>query len=91
MSNHYSKINIVALHNAMTILTKVGSVKLWLYLAKNQNRYTFDLNCADCQKWGLKPDSYHTAVKDLIEKGFLVKQSGNQYVFNEMPNYRENP
>lgn len=86
LRNHYAKINIGALQNAMKVLNKTGSMKLWLYLSKNQNGYKFDLSCADCQQWGLKPDSYHTAVKDLIEKGFLVKLSGNQYVFNEMPN-----
>ena len=93
LKNHYSKINIDALQNAMNVLTKMCSMKLWLFLSKNQNGYKFDLSCADCQKWGLKPDSYHAAVNDLIEKGFLVKLSGNQYVFKEMPNsnYRENP
>ena len=93
LKNHYSKINIAALQNAMNVFSKKGSMKLWLFHSKNQNGYKFDLSCTDCQKWGLKPDSYHAAVNDLIEKGFLVKLSGNQYVFKEMPNsnYRENP
>ena len=29
--------------------------------------YEFDLSKVDCSSWGIKSDSYHSAVKDLIE------------------------
>lgn len=90
-NNIYARINLISLQNAMASLSKMGSVKLWLYLAKNQNNYKFDLSCAECSKWGLKADAYHAAVKDLIDKGFLTKASGNFYIFNEMPEKTDNP
>ena len=89
--NFYAKINLEAMQNAMSRLTKMGSIKLWLYLAKNQNNYKFDLSCAECKKWGLKADAYHAAVKDLVDKGFLFKDHGNLYIFNEMPQNTEKP
>lgn len=76
-----------ALQIAMTKLTTMGSMKLWLYLAKNQNDYKFDLSFADCANFGLKSDAYHAAVKDLIDKGFLQLQHGNTYVFKDVGAY----
>lgn len=87
----YAKINLDALQNAMAKLKKMGSLKLWLYLSKNQNGYKFDLSCAECNKWGLKPDTYHDAVRDLENKGFLKKCTGNFYIFYENPTCREKP
>lgn len=89
--NKYAKINLNALQNAMAKLKKMGSLKLWLYLSKNQNGYSFDLSCAECNKWGLKPDAYHDAVRDLEDKGFLKKSTDNFYIFYEKPTYGENP
>ena len=83
--NNYAKINLDALQNAMVTLSKMGSIKLWLYLSKNQDGYRFNLSCSECAKYGLKPDAYHSAVKDLQEKGFLQKLSDNFYVFKEYP------
>lgn len=87
----YAKINLDALQNAMAKLKKMGSLKLWLYLSKNQNGYKFDLSCAECNKWGLKPDTYHDAVRDLEDKGFLKKCTGNFYFFYENPTCGEKP
>lgn len=83
--NKYAKINLSALHSAMQNLTKIGAIKLWLYFAKNQNGYTFDLSCVDCNDWGIKSDSYHSAVKELIEKRYLVNTATNHYTFHELP------
>ena len=83
--NKYAKINLSALHSAMQNLTKIGAIKLWLYFAKNQNGYTFDLSCVDCNDWGIKNDSYHSAVKELIENRYLVNTATNQYTFHELP------
>lgn len=79
----YAKINIKALQKAMLEL-KTSAFKLWIYFAKNQPYHTFELSCADCAKWGLKPDAYHAAVKDLINKGYLKNVGGNDYLFEEI-------
>ena len=89
--NLYAKINIVAIQSAMQDLKKIGSFKLWLYFAKNQDKYRFDLSCEDCKRWGIKPDSFHNGVNELIEKGYLQKVSGNFYICYEMPQCTENP
>lgn len=79
----YAKINIRAMQKAMQEL-KAGSFKLWIYFAKNQENYKFDLSAAECEKdWGIKPDSFHSAVNDLIDKGYLRNISGNTYAFVE--------
>ena len=89
--NLYAKINIEAMQRAMRELKKIGSFKLWLFFAKNQDKYRFDLSCADCKHWGIKTDSFHNGVNELIEKGYLHKVSGNLYIFYEMPQSTENP
>lgn len=60
---------------------------MWTYLSSNQNGYTFYLSKADCVKWGIKTDAYHSAVKDLIKQGYLIEKQDkkNQYEFYEMP------
>lgn len=82
----YAIINIWAMQTAMKLLTKGSSFKLWSYLASNQNGYTFDLSREDCARnWGIKPDSYYSAVEDLVEKKYLVNTRANQYTFHEIP------
>lgn len=87
--NLYALINLASLNQAMKVLNRGSSFKLWMYLAKNQNGYEFDLSKVDCSSWGIKSDSYHSAVKDLIEKGYLQEVKPHHYVFHEM--LSENP
>lgn len=87
----YTRINLEAMQSAMKELKKVGAFKLWLYLAKNQDQYRFDLSCEDCKRWGVKADSFHTGINELIKKGYLQKVSGNFYIFHEMPPSTEIP
>lgn len=82
--NIFGMFNIYTLRAAMRAL-KNSSFKLWVYLASNQNNYTFYLSAADCADWGIKSDSFHSAVNDLINKQYLVNQSGHQYDFYEFP------
>lgn len=81
--NRYAVINLQSLNQAMRVLNKGSSFKLWMYLAKNQNEYEFDLGKVDCSHWGLKADSYHSAVKDLTQKGYLQEIAPNRFVFKE--------
>ena len=83
--NLYAMYNLNALQDAMIDL-KGEALKLWLYIGKNQDGYTFALSKVDAIKWGIgSKSSYDRAVKELIEKGYLVKTSGNHYNFYEVP------
>lgn len=82
--NLYSMNNLDALQMAMQVLNGSG-LKLWLYMNKNQDGYKFELSRVDCAKWGIKKDSYYSAVEELINKGFLVQDhyGSNHYWFHE--------
>lgn len=81
----YAIFNLRALDWAMNDL-KGESFKLWCYLNKNQKGYEFALSKVDALKWGIgSKSSYDRAVKELIEKGYLVETSKNHYDFYEMP------
>lgn len=65
---------------------KGETLKLWLYLGKNQNGYTFGLSKVDAIRWGIgSKSSYDRAVKELKDKGYLVEKSKNHYDFFEIP------
>lgn len=89
--NLYTVINIDSLREAMINLNRGSSLKLWIYLAKNQNGYQFDLSAVDCAEWGMKVDSYHSAVKDLKKKGYLQETKPNHFIFRERITEKENP
>lgn len=81
----YTAINLNALQTAMIDL-KGETFKLWCYIAKNQNDYTFALSFVDAVKWGVgSKSSYDRAVDELKRKGYLVKTTGNHYNFYEIP------
>lgn len=73
-----------ALQKAMNNL-KECSLKLWLYLAKNQTEYKIDLSKEACEEWGITESSYKRAKKDLEKKGYLRFDHGNKYIFVESP------
>ena len=82
--HYYTMINLNALQSAASDL-KSGAFKLWVYLAQNQNNYTFALsNKAVAETFGIKKDQYDKAVKELIEKGYLIETSKNKYNFVEL-------
>ena len=76
----YSMNNLEALQLAMQVLNGSG-LKLWLYMNKNQDGYRFELSRVDCAKWGIKKDSYYSAVEELINKGFLVQDHYGSSLF----------
>ena len=87
--NYYSIFNLEALHNALLELNS-NEFKLWCFINKNQDNYTFSLSNVEAQKWGIgSSSSYHRAVKTLIEKGYLVQDEGNHYIFYEKPPIKE--
>lgn len=83
--NTYARINLGALQAAMIDL-KGESFKLWCYFSKNQYGYEFALSKVDVIKWGVgSKSSYDRAVRELIDKGYLVETSSNHYDFYEIP------
>lgn len=83
--NLYAAINLTAMENAAQTLD-AGAFKLWIYFSKNQNDYEFALSSTDAKnRFGIGKSQYDTAIKKLIEKGYLVHQQGNHYTFYEIP------
>lgn len=85
-NNLYAAYNLNALNFAMKDL-KGEAFKLWLYIGKNQNGYTFALSPIDAiNEWGIgSKSSYTRAVRELIDKGYLVETSPNHFTFYELP------
>lgn len=81
--NIYAALNIEAMGQAMELL-KPNTFKVWCYLAKNQNNYTFALSCVDtCKFCNMSKPTYLSCVQELISVGYLVNTSGNHYDFYE--------
>ena len=81
----YTVINLEAMDLALATL-KGCDLTLWLYIAKNQNRYSFALSCVDfCRSTAFSSSSYHRAITSLKEKGYLVQKEvgSNIYIFYE--------
>lgn len=84
--NYYAAINLQALELAARELQS-GAFKLWIYFAKNQPNYTFGLSSKDAEEnFGIKIKQYNNAIKELINKGYLIKDKGINYYFCEKPN-----
>lgn len=88
--NIYAIYNIAAMSEAMTLL-KPNTFKLWCYMAKNQNNYTFALSCADaCKFCDMSKPTYLSSVQELIDTGYLVNTTGNSYdFFEKLPEDKE--
>lgn len=89
----YTVITLDALDDAAARL-KNASFKLWIYLAKNQDKYRFGLSqTAFCNWASVSKPTYLNAVKDLIEKGYLVlkEEKSHTYIFYERPTIKTFP
>ena len=84
-SNPYAMYNLQALQSAMLDLTG-ETFTLWCYLHQTQHGYTFALSKVDALNWGVgSKSSYDRAIAELIQKGYLVRTTGNNYNFYELP------
>lgn len=89
--NIYAKINNEALCKAAMDL-KGSTFKLWIYFAKNQNNYQFELSSKAVENYcGISDKTYRESVKELISKGYLVQRCKNYYDFYEIPRVVEVP
>ena len=85
--NYYTKINLIALKNAMKELSP-KAFELWIYLSKNKDNHFMWLSKVDFLSWSnIKSTSYYEAFNELKNKKYLVlkEDSSNQYDFYEMP------
>ena len=74
--NKYTTNNLDAVDEAAFNLQSKGGFKLYMYMAKNQNKYTFALSSKDFMLWsGLGKQAYNTAFADLVTQGYLVQGS----------------
>lgn len=58
-----------------------------MYFAKNQDTYKFALSSTDFCGWSsCSLTAYNTAIKELIDAGYLVAEGGNNYIFYDYIN-----
>ncbi len=89
--NIYLKINISAVQGASLAL-KPSTFKVWMYFAKNQDGYEFDLSSvAVCSFCNISDKTYREAIKELVEKRYLLQRHKNTYDFYEVPQELEVP
>ena len=81
----YKPINIEIWNNALTTL-KGNEFKVWMYIAKNQNQFTFALSSKEtCRICNICRSTYVSAIHTLLDKGYLVPKANekNVYIFYE--------
>ena len=62
------------------------ALQLYLYLAKNADRYTFALSPQAAEnEAGITKTTFHKYINLFIAEGYLVQRSGNTYDFYESP------
>ena len=76
--------NLEAMGEAARRLQSKAGFKLYMYLAKNQDKYNFALSSSDFCNWsGLGIAAYRTAFEELEKQGYLIinGSSTNNYIF----------
>ena len=82
--NLYTMNNIKAIDEAASRLISKAGFKLYIYIAKNQDKYSFALSSSDFCLWsGCGISAYRSAFKELEDKGYLIKSEDqeNRYTF----------
>ena len=88
---YYTPVNLQAMKEAMQRLSG-NAFKMWCYLGKNINNYTFALSRIDAIEWcGFSKNTYAAAFNELIEAGYLINKDGrkNHYDFYEVSQKKE--
>ena len=63
-----------------------GAFKLWRYFIRNKDNYTFALSSAAAKNdFGIKIDQYNKAVRELIDKEYLISRENHYYIFYDKP------
>ena len=78
----YTVNRLDGINQAAAKLQSKAGFKLYIYFAKNQDTYKFALSSSDFCSWSsCSLTAYNTAIKELIDAGYLVAESGNNYIF----------
>ncbi len=83
----YTVNTLDAIDEAASELQSAGGFKLYIYLAKNQDQYTFALSSSDFMIWsGLGKTAYMTAFAELVNKGYLIQsdRQKNRFAFYDV-------
>lgn len=86
--NIYVKMNVEAIDLALQNLKQGSVLKVWMYFAKNQNGYKFELSSKHVMAYcNITEKTYREAIKTLIEKRYLIPrgEGSNHYDFYEIP------
>lgn len=78
----YTKNCIDAIDEAAGRLHSQDGFKLYMYLAKNQDKYQFNLSSTDYMNWsrcGYK--AYKSAFEELVKEGYLILKEGTKTVY----------
>ena len=92
----YTANNLAALDEAARRLQSKGGFKLYMYLAKNQDKYSFALSSAAFCAWsGLGMTAYNSAFEELKKHGYLIANDSylskqNRYTFYDKAQNEEN-
>lgn len=80
--NIYTVNNISAIDEAANRLQSKGGFKLYMYLAKNQDKHDFYLYSSDFTRWaGIGMTAYNTAFEELEEEGYLVRREDTKTIY----------
>lgn len=67
-----------------------SALKLYMYLAKNQDGYESYLSPKDfCMNFDVKDRTYREAKAMLEQKGYMKEEKNNSIVFNTKPVFKE--
>ena len=78
----YTVNNLSAIDEAVGRLQSKAGFKLYMYLAKNQDKYQFNLFSSDFIKWaGVSITAYNTAFEELVEEGYLILEEGSKTIY----------
>lgn len=87
-SNLFTVNSLSSIDQAAKRLTSQIGFKLYFYIAKNQNKYNFNLSSKEFYKWAsCGKSAYTTAFKELQDKGYLIKKQNTDdyYIFYDKP------
>lgn len=75
----YTVNNLEAMGEAAKRLQSKGGFKLYMYLAKNQDKYSFALSSTEFCSWsGLGIAAYRTAFEELKTEGYLIPKDATK-------------
>lgn len=82
---NFALIDGPVVEHALTAL-KGNVFKVWMYLARWGTTAKFALSSSDCcNVCNISRPTYNTAIKELIEKGYLIRKNvdSNVYIFHD--------